>query len=83
MAVSVFIRLGFAHKKNDDVDQSQLHPSWSSSPSPHEDAPPDLFTTPLVPSDFGGNFASSPEGDNVLESNSGVTLGTEYHMYVS
>ena len=75
MAVSVFIRLGFAHKKNDDVDQSQLHPSWNNIPSPHDDAPPDLLTSPLLPADFGRDIASSPEGDDVLESNPGVTLG--------
>ena len=82
MAVSVFIRLGFAHKKNDDVDQSQLHPSWTNIPSPHEEAPPNLLTSPLVPSDFGGNLTSSPEGDDALESTSGAILGIEYHTYV-
>lgn len=75
MAVSVFIRLGFAHKKNDDVDQSQLHPSWSNIPSPHEEAPPDLLTSPLLPDDFGRDFTSSPEGDDAVESIAGVTLG--------
>ena len=75
MAVSVFIRLGFAHKKNDDVDQSQLHPSWSNIPSPHAEAPPDLLTSPLLPTDFGRDFTSSPEGDDAAESMSGVNLG--------
>ena len=76
MAVSVFIRLGFAHKKNDDIDHSQLHPSWTNIPSPHDDAPPDLLTSPLLPSDLGRDLTSSPEGDDGLESNSGVILGT-------
>ena len=83
MAVSVFIRLGFAHKKNDDVDQSQLHPSWSNIPSPHDDTPPDLLTSPLLPTDFGRDLASSPEGDDILESNSGVTLGISNSLHAT
>ena len=75
MAVAVFIRLGFAHKKNDGVDQSQLHPSWSNLPSPRDDAPPDLLNSPLLSTDFGRDVTSSPEGDDGLESNSAITLG--------
>ena len=41
-------------------------------PSPHDDAPPDLLTSPLLPTDFERDLTSSPEGDDGLESNSGV-----------
>ena len=33
-AVSLFIRLGFAHKKTTPPDSTQLHSSWAKAPSP-------------------------------------------------
>ena len=69
--------MGFAHKKNDDFDESQLHPSWSNIPSPHDIVPPDLLTFPLLPGDYGRDVTSSPEEYDGLESISGVTSATQ------
>ena len=53
-AVSVFIRLGFAHKKNIQVDHSSLHPSWSrelqQQPSNTASSGSSLLSPSIIPS---------------------------------
>ena len=44
-AVSLFIRLGFAHKKTTSSDSTHQHPSWSKVPSPPVATP---TATPLT-----------------------------------
>jgi len=76
--------LGFAHKKNDNADLSQLHPSWSNIPSPRDINPPDLLAgSPLLAGDFGRE-PSSPEDDRSESTSlmSSISLGELYWVFV-
>ena len=57
-AVSLFIRLGFAHKKTTSTDSAQQHPSWSKVPSPPVTTP---TATPLT-LEMGGSDSEGPTG---------------------
>ncbi|CAI8043415.1 Protein FAM91A1 [Geodia barretti] len=71
-AVSLFIRLGFAHKKTTSTDSAQQHPSWSKVPSPPVTTP---TATPLT-LETGGSDSEGPTGQRSPSPDSNVAMVT-------